>query len=211
MERHQQLFKILNDKSQGAFVPFITLGDPNEEMSLKIIDTLIEAKADALEIGIPFSDLIADAPTIQKTNLRALKANIAPTHCFELLSQIRKMQPLIPIGLLVYANLVFGNGIDSFYAQCQNAGIDSVLIAHVPMNESQPFRTSALRYHVLPPLLGFGISEQKQVSDVIKNGIVEAISDSTVVKLIEIYHQKPDILLAKLKQFVSQMKMATQK
>lgn len=76
-------------------------------MSLKIIDTLIEAKADALEIGIPFSDTLAYGPTIQKANLRALDANITPTtYCFKLLAQIRKKHSLIPIGLLVYANLI---------------------------------------------------------------------------------------------------------
>lgn len=150
MERYQQLFKHLHDKNQGAFVPFVTLGDPNAELSLKIIDTLIEAQADALEIGIPFSDPLADGPTIQKANLRALNANITPTRCFELLSQIREKHPLVPIGLLVYANLVFSNGIDNFYAKCQHSGIDSVLIADVPMNESDPFRISALRHNIAP-------------------------------------------------------------
>ncbi len=211
---------------------------------------------------------MADGPTIQKANLRALNANITPTYCFELLTQIRKKHPLIPIGLLVYANLIFNHGIDNFYAQCRNAGIGSVLIADVPMNKSLPFRTSALQhniapificppntdddllrqialygrgytyytlafrcnrhrkkanipasqlltklqaYHSAPPLLSFGIAEPKQVTDAIKNGVVGAISGSAVVKLIEIHHQQPDILLAKLKQFVSQMKMATQK
>ncbi|MRE16598.1 tryptophan synthase subunit alpha, partial [Escherichia coli] len=92
-----------------AFVPFVTLGDPDAELSLKIIDALIEGGADALEIGIPFSDPLADGPTIQGANLRALNANVTPTLCFELLSQIRQKHPTIPIGLLVYANLVFSN------------------------------------------------------------------------------------------------------
>ncbi|WP_255420597.1 tryptophan synthase subunit alpha [Arsenophonus endosymbiont of Aleurodicus floccissimus] len=147
MERYQLLFNTLSAKNQGAFVPFITLGDPNAEISLKIIDTLIEAKVDALEIGIPSSDPLADGPTIQKANLCALNANITPTYYFELLTQIRKKHPLIPIGLLVYANMIFNHGIDNFYAQSQNAGIDSFLIADVPMNESLPFRTSALQHN----------------------------------------------------------------
>lgn len=150
MERYQQLFNTLNAKNQAAFFPFITLGDSNAEMSLKIIDTLIEAKADALEIGIPFSDPLTDGPMIQKANLRALNANITPTSCFELLAQIRKKHPLIPIVLLVYANLIFNYGINNFHAQCQNAGISSVLIADVPMNESLPFCTSAL--HNIAPI-----------------------------------------------------------
>ncbi|WP_424679896.1 tryptophan synthase subunit alpha, partial [Escherichia coli] len=74
-------------------------------------------------IGIPFSDPLADGPTIQGANLRALNANVSPTLCFELLSQIRQKHPTIPIGLLVYANLVFSNGVDNFYHKCQQAGV----------------------------------------------------------------------------------------
>lgn len=88
------------------------------EISLKIIDTLNEAKANALEISIPFSDPLGDGPTIQKANLCALNANVTLTQYFKLLAQIRKKYPLIPIGLLAYANLVFSNGIDNFYGQC---------------------------------------------------------------------------------------------
>lgn len=71
MERYQQLFTRLESSKEGAFVPFVTLGDPNPALSLQIIDTLIEAGADALELGIPFSDPLADGPTIQSATLRA--------------------------------------------------------------------------------------------------------------------------------------------
>ena len=77
MERYQQLFKRLESKKEGAFVPFVTLGDPGVELSLSIIDTLIEAGADALELGVPFSDPLADGPTIQNANLRAFAAGDA--------------------------------------------------------------------------------------------------------------------------------------
>ena len=70
MERYENLFAQLKDRKEGAFVPFVTLGDPSVEQSLKIIDTLIEAGADALELGIPFSDPLADGPTIQEATLR---------------------------------------------------------------------------------------------------------------------------------------------
>ena len=74
MERYESLFAQLKERKEGAFVPFVTLGDPGIEQSLKIIDTLIEAGADALELGIPFSDPIAEGPVIQEANIRALKA-----------------------------------------------------------------------------------------------------------------------------------------
>ena len=150
MERYENLFAQLKDRKEGAFVPFVTLGDPSVEQSLKIIDTLIDAGADALELGIPFSDPLADGPTIQDATLRAFAAGVTPSQCFEMLALIRQKHPTIPIGLLMYANLVFNKGIDEFYAQCEKVGVDSVLVADVPVEESAPFRTAALRHNVAP-------------------------------------------------------------
>ncbi|WP_410677861.1 tryptophan synthase subunit alpha [Citrobacter europaeus] len=150
MERYENLFAHLKDRKEGAFVPFVTLGDPSVEQSLKIIDTLIEAGADALELGIPFSDPLADGPTIQEATLRAFAAGVTPSQCFEMLALIRQKHPTIPIGLLMYANLVFSKGIDEFYAQCEKVGVDSVLVADVPVEESAPFRAAALRHNIAP-------------------------------------------------------------
>ncbi|STU69057.1 tryptophan synthase subunit alpha [Klebsiella pneumoniae subsp. ozaenae] len=76
MERYETLFAQLKNRQEGAFVPFVTLGDPGPEQSLKIIDALIEGGADALELGIPFSDPLADGPTIQGAALRAFAAGV---------------------------------------------------------------------------------------------------------------------------------------
>lgn len=150
MQRYQQLFNHLASCNQGAFVPFVTLGDPSPSQSLAIIDTLIAAGADALELSIPFSDPLADGPTIQNANLRAFAAGISVEQCFSMLKTIRQKHPQIPIGLLMYANLVFSPGIEQFYARCAHAGVDSVLVADVPVEESQPFRTAALKQHIAP-------------------------------------------------------------
>ena len=137
--RYENLFNSLDNKNEGAFIPFVTIGDPTKEISLKIIETLIDSGADALELGIPFSDPLADGPTIQNANLRALNSNITPKDCFDIIKQIRVKYPKIPIGLLVYANLVYSNGIEDFYLKCSNSGVDSVLIADVPIHESRDF------------------------------------------------------------------------
>ncbi|TDM54056.1 tryptophan synthase subunit alpha [Aliivibrio fischeri] len=150
MDRYQALFAQLEKKNQGAFVPFVTIGDPTPELSYNVMETLIEAGADALELGIPFSDPLADGPTIQGANIRALDSKTTPAICFELITKIRSKYPDTPIGLLVYANLVFANGIDDFYTKCQQAGVDSVLIADVPTNESQEFRESAIEHGIHP-------------------------------------------------------------
>ena len=150
MERYDNAFASLKSRQEGAFVPYVTLGDPGPEQSLKIIDTLIEAGADALELGIPFSDPLADGPTIQNATLRAFAAGVTPGQCFEMLAAIRQKHPTIPIGLLMYANLVFSRGIETFYAECARVGVDSVLVADVPVEESAPFRQAAMRHNVAP-------------------------------------------------------------
>lgn len=170
MDRYQNLFAKLADKNQGAFVPFVTIGDPNPELSYEIMDTLVKAGADALELGIPFSDPLADGPTIQGANIRALHSKTTPIVCFDLIAKIRAKYPETPIGLLVYANLVFANGIDTFYAKCQKAGVDSVLIADVPTNESAEFRTSAIKHNVHPIFIAPPSASDETLETVAKLG-----------------------------------------
>jgi tryptophan synthase alpha chain len=110
--RYADMFARLKAKKEGAFVPFVMIGDPNKEQSIAIIDQLVKSGADALELGIPYSDPIADGPTIQKASIRALGSGIRPQSCFEILAEIRERHPSVPIGLLLYSNLVLVNGID---------------------------------------------------------------------------------------------------
>lgn len=150
MSRYEAMFERLGKVNQGAFVPFVTVCDPNPEQSLKIMETLVEAGADALELGIPFSDPLADGPTIQGANIRALESGATPAICFEQIGKIRAKYPELPIGLLMYANLVYSRGVDAFYEQCAKAGIDSVLIADVPTNESEEFVAAAKKHSIEP-------------------------------------------------------------
>ncbi len=150
MSRYAKMFERLNEKNQGAFVPFVTVCDPNAEQSYQIMETLVESGADALELGIPFSDPLADGPTIQGTNIRALESGATPDICFEQIGKIRAKYPELPIGLLMYANLVYSRGIENFYERCAKAGIDSVLIADVPTNESAEFVAAAEKFGIHP-------------------------------------------------------------
>jgi tryptophan synthase alpha chain len=145
-KRYQVLFNRLKTENQGAFVPFVTIGDPNRELSLRIIDTLVTAGADALELGIPFSDPVADGMVIQDASSRALEAGATPDGCLSIIKEIRELHPTIPIGLLLYVNIVYRNGIEDFYERCINAGVDSILIADVPLEESAPYREAADKF-----------------------------------------------------------------
>ena len=148
--RYQQCFEKLKQNNEGAFVPFVMLGDPDLETSYKIITTLIDNGADALELGIPFSDPIADGPVIQAAAIRALNNQATVSRCFELIASIRNDYPDIPVGLLVYSNLVVGNSINGFYQQANQAGVDSVLVADVPVIESERFVQAAKSNQIAP-------------------------------------------------------------
>jgi len=148
--RYSQAFTQLKEKKQGAFIPFVTIGDPNLEQSFEIIKALIDASADALELGIPFSDPSADGITIQRAALRALNSGVDTDSCLDVLAKVRAYAPNIPIGLLLYGNLVFARGIDTFYKDMAAVGVDSVLIADLPLRESAPFRDAAIKYGIAP-------------------------------------------------------------
>lgn len=138
-QRYGNMFAELKDRNQGAFVPFVTIGDPDKNTSIDIICALVDGGADALELGIPFSDPIADGPTIQKASIRALAEEITPDVCFEIINAVREKHPETPIGLLLYSNLVLAQGIKTFYQKAADVGVDSILIADVPVRESAPF------------------------------------------------------------------------
>ena len=147
-DRYQQMFAKLDAAGQGAFVPFVMLGDPDKATSLSIIKALVAGGADALELGIPFSDPIADGLTIQKASIRALAQHISRSDCFDIIAQVRELFPAIPIGLLLYSNLVLAPGLDEFYAMAAEAGVDSVLIADVPLREADRFIAVAETHNI---------------------------------------------------------------
>lgn len=168
--RYQSCFESLKQKQQGAFVPFVMLGDPNLELSYQIITRLIDNGADALELGIPFSDPIADGPVIQKAAIRALDNGATVAKCFDLIANIRKDYPDIPVGLLVYSNLVVGNSIDGFYQQAANAGVDSVLVADVPIIESDRFIETANKHNIAPIFIATPNAGEETLREVASRG-----------------------------------------
>ena len=139
-DRLARLFDGLRKKGEGAFVPFVNLCDPDAATSEAVIEALIAGGADALELGIPFSDPCADGPVIQASAVRALASGATTAGCFEVLARIRAKHPDIPVGLLVYINLVPAPGVAVFFKMAAEAGADAVLIADLPiaMREAEP-------------------------------------------------------------------------
>lgn len=152
-DRYGAMFARLSERSEGAFGAFVMLGDPDVETSAAILDALVEGGADMLEVGIPFSDPVADGPTIQAAAERALRRGVTPAACFALLAEFRRRHPHIPVGILTYANIVLARGRDAFYRACAEAGVDSVLVADVPAFEAEPYVASAKAAGVAPVLI----------------------------------------------------------
>ncbi|NUP05042.1 MAG: tryptophan synthase subunit alpha [Polyangiaceae bacterium] len=153
MNRFDSMFSRLEGERRGAFVPFVVLGHPDLEASGRALDLLARSGADAIEVGLPFSDPIADGPTIQRATTRALAKGATPSRCFEVVARFRSSHPDVPLGLLTYANLVVRPGVDAFYAAAGRAGIDAVLVADVPHREARPFAEAAKSAGVAPVLL----------------------------------------------------------
>ena len=148
--RYDQMFTKLDASRRGAFIPFIVVGDPDLETSLTIIETLLEAGADALELGIPFSDPVADGPVIQASVVRALENGATPTSCFEVIARVRSKYPEVPIGILTYCNPVITRGLDAYFRRVAQAGIDSVLTADMPVAEAEAYVAAARANSVCP-------------------------------------------------------------
>jgi tryptophan synthase alpha chain len=147
------MFERLEAAGEGAFGAFVMLGDPGLAESAAILDALVEGGADMVEVGIPFSDPIADGPVIQAAADRALAQGVTPADCFRLLADFRARHPDVPVGVLTYANLVLARGRGAFYRASAEAGVDSVLIADVPVFEAPPFVEAARAHGVAPVLI----------------------------------------------------------
>ena len=130
-----------------AFIGFVTGGDPSIEKSEEFILKMIEAGADLIEIGIPFSDPIAEGPVIQEANLRALAAGTTTDRLFDMVASLRK-KTQTPIVFLTYLNSVFKYGYDRFFKQCRETGVDGIIIPDMPFEEKADAADYAKKYGV---------------------------------------------------------------
>jgi tryptophan synthase alpha chain len=137
MSRYAAMFDQLGAAGEGALGAFLMLGDPDLEISASLLDSAVEGGADMIEVGIPFSDPVADGPVIQAAAQRALEAGVRVAECLDLIAAFRSRHPEVPIGILTYANLVFSAGRRRFFAMAAEAGADSLLVADLPAMEAE--------------------------------------------------------------------------
>ena len=128
-------FQVLKEDKEGALIAYIAAGDPDFETTIAIGEEIAESGADILELGIPFSDPIADGPTIQASTQRALQAGMTPNKAMEIASVLSKK---IPIAFMTYYNIPLQYGLDKFAQDCKTNGVAGVIIPDLPIEEADP-------------------------------------------------------------------------
>ena len=126
---------VFTNRTSPALIGFTVAGDPDLTTSIRIARTLIRAGTDILELGVPFSDPVADGPTIQRAGDRALAAGTTPDTVFAIVREVRGHSD-VPLVLLTYFTTVFRRGIEQFYRDARAAGVDGILIADMPVEEA---------------------------------------------------------------------------
>jgi tryptophan synthase alpha chain len=167
---------------------------------LEIFLTLAKEGADALEVGFPFSDPVADGPTIQKADMRALSSKVRIKDAWEILGAVRGRFPRLPIGLLVYANLVEVSGLDVFYAKAAAVGIDSVLVADVPTVEATPYADCAKRHSIDPVLIATPNCSDRHLKEIarLSRGYTYVVTRTGVTGSDRVVHTEHTGFISKL-------------
>ncbi|MBN1508013.1 MAG: tryptophan synthase subunit alpha [Sedimentisphaerales bacterium] len=146
MKTYQQVFTELKHQKRAALIPFFVIGDPDYDTSLALVKAAVDAGADILELGIPFSDPIADGPTIQKADVRAIRNGMNTHKALEFIRDLRASGTAhrdIPIGLLMYYNLIHQYGAERFLRDFHDAGVNSVLVADLSIDDADEIAAPA--------------------------------------------------------------------
>ena len=151
MSKIQATFERLQAQGRKALIPFITAGDPDPALTVTLMHTLVEAGADIIELGVPFSDPMADGPTIQRASDRALKKGVSLKRVLDMVANFRGDDNETPVVLMGYANPIEAMGLERFAAAAFDAGVDGVLVVDYPPEEAAEF-AHAMSANALDPI-----------------------------------------------------------
>jgi tryptophan synthase alpha chain len=170
MSRIQGRFESLARDRRKALIPYITAGDPHPSLTVPLMRALVESGADILELGVPFSDPMADGPVVQRAGERALKHGVGLVDVLRLVSEFRKADAATPIVLMGYANPLEAMGIEKFIAAAKAADIDGVIVVDYPPEECEAFAAAAKREGIDPVFLLAPTSTDKRIEQVARVG-----------------------------------------
>lgn len=151
MSRIQTTFLKLKQSNKRALIPFITAGDPEPALTVEIMHTLVKHGADILELGVPFSDPMADGPVIQRASERALAKGVNLTQVLNYVQAFRQTDTTTPVVLMGYANPIESMGLEQFAKSAKQVGLDGVLVVDYPPEEALPF-AALLKQHNIDPI-----------------------------------------------------------
>jgi tryptophan synthase alpha chain len=170
MSRIQACFASLKSQKRKALIPYITAGDPHPSFTVPLMRALVEAGADILELGVPFSDPMADGPVVQRAGDRALKHGVGLSDVLNLVVSFRKQDSSTPVVLMGYANPIEAMGIEKFVAAAKSAGVDGVIVVDYPPEECEDFSRLAKKNGIDPIFLLAPTSTDKRIEEVGRHG-----------------------------------------
>ena len=204
MKSYNEVFRNLKNSKEGALVAFTVIGDPNYKTSLEITKKIIDAGADIIELGLPFSDPIADGPSIQAANVRALNDGINTDNVFEFVKELRKYTD-IPIGFLSYYNLIYQRGIKKFYSDSRKSGVNGILIADVPIEEYNTIFKNAKDTNIDTVFMISPLTDNKRIKKIAKSttGFIYAVSRLGVTGARSNLEKSTLILIKRIRKFTN--------
>jgi len=170
MSRIQGCFEALARAKRKALIPYITAGDPHPSLTVPLMRALVEGGSDILELGVPFSDPMADGPVIQRSGERALKHGVGLNDVLSLVKQFREKDKTTPVVLMGYANPIEAMGTEKFAAAAKAAGIDGVIVVDYPPEECLEFSALMRRSDIDPIFLLAPTSTKKRIDEVARSG-----------------------------------------
>ena len=168
MSRIQTTFEKLKLHKRKALIPFITAGDPSPQLTVPLLHALVEAGADVIELGVPFSDPMADGPTIQRASERALKHKVSLRDVLDMVAEFRKKDSATPLVLMGYGNPIEAMGWETFARRCAEVGVDGVLTVDFPPEESHEAFGHLQRHGIDPIFLLAPTTNDERIAMVAK-------------------------------------------
>ncbi len=176
------VFADLKKSGSAAFIPYITAGDPDLRRTAELVDVLIEEGADILELGVPFSDPVADGPVNQRAAERALKNGVSLRVVLDFVRELRAKGKTIPIVLFTYLNPIFKIGYAEFAKLAEESGVSGVLVVDLPPNESGDYRTLLQAHGIDTIFIAAPTSDPRRLEQVqaASSGFVYSVSRTGV-------------------------------
>jgi len=159
-------FQELGRRREGALIAYVTGGDPEPEWTPKIAEALINAGVDIVELGIPFSDPIADGPTIQRASVRALESGTTPKKVMKIAEMI-KSEYDTPLAVLTYYNIIYKMGLESFFALAEKSGVNGVIVPDLTIEESTEYKRAAENHGIDTIFLAAPSTPDKRLEEII--------------------------------------------